>query len=419
MSHQITCPTCNTRLAVDKSLLGKTILCGQCNTTIKVAPAIAPIAAPAEQNFSALPSIPQATSPNPYKRASSRKPPSNKPIIVTAVVGACLIGLIVVVAVLVEFLPRTSSDQVVADAEIENSAALNSDSKQSIENPATAVTDTTNDNGSTNREDTNGEDTNRAIEAPTDIQTTQRPAKNVDNPNQAKANGPSKLNPLKPAPKPTPVQLVELEPASDSGLQRVQVPEGYSIAVPSGFLAANRSIHHSTAIYSLVWKDGTRLTLRVTDDRSITPNSPIPPVYASTSPDGKQTVRPILTSEGRNSSETYKLNRMNVAFFELARNVSHEDMTEQIQFMFSGAMTPEMKRQYAPLMQEKIAFQSSLVMKAMDKNRTLDIVLASERPQPFAVPEEWMGYLKTLRPEENQNKSLIPRPFLHRYNPPR
>ena len=414
MSHQITCPTCNTRLAVDKSLLGKTILCGQCNTTIKVAPAIAPIAAPAEQNFSALPSIPQATSPNPYKRASSRKPPSNKPIIVTAVVGACLIGLIVVVAVLVEFLPRTSSDQVVADAEIENSAALNSDSKQSIENPATAVTDTTNDNGSTNREDTN-----RAIEAPTDIQTTQRPAKNVDNPNQAKANGPSKLNPLKPAPKPTPVQLVELEPASDSGLQRVQVPEGYSIAVPSGFLAANRSIHHSTAIYSLVWKDGTRLTLRVTDDRSITPNSPIPPVYASTSPDGKQTVRPILTSEGRNSSETYKLNRMNVAFFELARNVSHEDMTEQIQFMFSGAMTPEMKRQYAPLMQEKIAFQSSLVMKAMDKNRTLDIVLASERPQPFAVPEEWMGYLKTLRPEENQNKSLIPRPFLHRYNPPR
>ena len=414
MSHQITCPTCNTRLAVDKSLLGKTILCGQCNTTIKVAPAIAPIAAPAEQNFSALPSIPQATSPNPYKRASSRKPPSNKPIIVTAVVGACLIGLIVVVAVLVEFLPRTSSDQVVADAEIENSAALNSDSKQSIENPATAVTDTTNDNGSTNREDTN-----RAIEAPTDIQTTQRPAKNVDNPNQAKANGPSKLNPLKPAPKPTPVQLVELEPASDSGLQRVQVPEGYSIAVPSGFLAANRSIHHSTAIYSLVWKDGTRLTLRVTDDRSITPNSPIPPVYASTSPDGKQTVRPILTSEGRNSSETYKLNRMNVAFFELARNVSHEDMTEQIQFMFSGAMTPEMKRQYAPLMQEKIAFQSSLVMKAMDKNRTLDIVLACERPQPFAVPEEWMGYLKTLRPEENQNKSLIPRPFLHRYNPPR
>ena len=161
------------------------------------------------------------------------------------------------------------------------------------------------------------------------------------------------------------------------------------------------------------------MTLRVTDDRSITPNSPIPPVYASTSPDGKQTVRPILTSEGRNSSETYKLNRMNVAFFELARNVSHEDMTEQIQFMFSGAMTPEMKRQYAPLMQEKIAFQSSLVMKAMDKNRTLDIVLACERPQPFAVPEEWMGYLKTLRPEENQNKSLIPRPFLHRYNPPR
>ena len=334
-------------------------------------------------------------------------------------VGACLIGLIVVVAVLVEFLPRTSSDQVVADAEIENSAALNSDSKQSIVNPATVnsateVADTTNDSGSTSREDTN-----RAIEAPTDIQTTQRPAKNVDNPNQAKANGPSKLNPLKPAPKPTPVQLVELEPASDSGLQRVQVPEGYSIAVPSGFLAANRSIHHSTAIYSLVWKDGTRLTLRVTDDRSITPNSPIPPVYASTSPDGKQTVRPILTSPGRNSSETYKLNRMNVAFFELARNVSHEDMTEQIQFMFSGAMTPEMKRQYAPLMQEKIAFQSSLVMKAMDKNRPLDIVLASERPQPFAVPEEWMGYLKTLRPEENQNKSLIPRPFLHRYNPPR
>ena len=329
-------------------------------------------------------------------------------------VGACLIGLIVVVAVLVEFLPRTSSDQVVADAEIENSAALNSDSKQSIENPATAVTDTTNDNGSTNREDTN-----RATDVPTDIQTTQRPAKNVDNPNQAKANGLSKLNPLKPASKPTPVQLVELEPTSDSGLQRVQVPEGYSIAVPSGFLAANRSIHHSTAIYSLVWKDGTRLTLRVTDDQSITPNSPIPPVYASTSPDGKQTVRPILTSPGRNSSETYKLNRMNVAFFELARNVSHEDMTEQIQFMFSGAMTPEMKRQYAPLMQEKIAFQSSLVMKAMDKNRTLDIVLASERPQPFAVPEEWMGYLKTLRPEENQNKSLIPRPFLHRYNPPR
>ena len=414
MSHQITCPTCNTRLAVDKSLLGKTILCGQCNTTIKVAPAIAPIAAPAEQNFSALPSIPQATSPNPYKRASSRKPPSNKPIIVTAVVGACLIGLMVVVAVLVEFLPRTSSDQVVADAEIENSAALNSDSKQSIENPATAVTDTTNDNGSTNREDTN-----RATDVPTDIQTTQRPVKKDDNPNQAKANGLSKLNPLKPASKPTPVQLVELEPTSDSGLQRVHVPEGYSIAVPAGFLAANRSIHHSTAIYSLVWKDGTRLTLRVTDDRSITPNSPIPPVYASTSPDGKQTVRPILTSEGRNSSETYKLNRMNVAFFELARNVSHEDMTEQIQFMFSGAMTPEMKRQYAPLMQEKIAFQSSLVMKAMDKNRTLDIVLACERPQPFAVPEEWMGYLKTLRPEENQNKSLIPRPFLHRYNPPR
>ena len=73
----------------------------------------------------------------------------------------------------------------------------------------------------------------------------------------------------------------------------------------------------------------------------------------------------------------------------------------------------------AVMMQEKVAFQSSLVMKAMDESKMLDIVMVSERPQPFAVPDQWMDYVKTVRREQKESRSKIPPPFLHQYNPPR
>lgn len=402
MSHQIVCPSCSTRLAVDASLLGKKIHCGNCKTLINVsAPqtSAAPVFKPVEQDFSALPSIPraatqQATNANPYRRSPPKKAPSNKPIILTAAVGVALLILVVGGTMLVGFLKSTPAEQaVVADAD-----------KVELDTPPSTTATLAAD-----------EQTDAPIQASPD-----KPAiKSTERRNQSKASGVSRLDPTKRTAKPTERQLVELQPTSDAGLQRVHVPEGYSIAVPAGFIPANRSINRSTAIYNLSWKDGTGLTFSVTSDRSITPDSRIPPVHASTTADGKQTVRPIATSQGVNTSETYKLNQMNIAFFELHRDVSHEDMTEQLQQMFSGAMTPEMKRQYAPLMQKKIAFQSSLVMKAMDQHQMLDIVIVSERPQPFAVPEEWMDYMKTIRREEEAIRSKIPQPFLHRYNPPR
>ena len=404
MSHQIVCPSCNTRLAVDPSLLGKKISCGNCKTLINVsAPQtpVAPAARPVEQDFSALPSIPQTTgihttgahTTNPYRRSPPKKAPSNKPIVLTAVVGVALLILVVGGTLLVGFLKKTSADQTVA-ADTDTSGP----ETPSSTTPAAA-----------------DEQSGTPTQAPLDKPTT----KKADRSKQSIAIGIRQLDPTKRAAKPAERQLVELQPTSDAGLQRVHVPEGYSIAVPAGFIAANRSINRTTAIYRLQWKNGTGLTFSVTSDRSITSDSPIPSVHASTTADGKQTVRPIATSQGVNISETYKLNRMNIAFFELERDVSHEDMTEQLQQMFSGAMTPEMKRQYAPLMQKKIAFQSSLVMKAMDQHHMLDIVIASERPQPFAVPEEWIDYMKTVRREEKTTRSKIPKPFLYRYNPPR
>lgn len=393
MPLQISCPQCHSKLAVSSSSLGSKIRCSKCQTVISVARNPQP---QPERDFSSLPTAPlPSTTVSPFHYTHRKRSGNNKAIIVTAIVGACVLIFLAGFAVL--YHVATGGDRT----------ADSSGSDATLDDLLTPKIHT-------------GVSSDDVSSGPTGVQPTNERTL-VDPSDTPPSSGLDPLASLPAASEPTatrvskPAPPKRLSPPDESDLHRVHVPNGYSIAVPAGFSAVNRAVNKTSAIYNLVWQDGVRISFIVTDDKSLSADSPIPPVRASTSPDGKRTIKPIATTAGTDRNETYKLDGMNVSFAEISQDVSHEDMTEQLQVMFSGAMTPEMKRQYAHLMEKKVGFQTTLVMKGMDDGFGIEIMISAERPTEFSAPDLWLRILRTLRHESEPQKSRIPLPFLYGY----
>ena len=336
-------------------------------------------APPPEPSLDSLPPPPTPTpGSHPYRRHQPRSKPNNKPIILTAVIGLGFLIVVIGTAATIQYL-QSGQTEIAADT---------TPNKEAVGRlPTTAQ----------------GQEPRRVAS-----NKPQPEAETVAHSATIEISSPSSRSSGRKS------QSKKIDPPDESGLIRVHLPDGYSMAVPPGFNASPRATHRSSMMYALVWPDGMILTMKLTDDSSLSADSPIPPIYRSSTQDRKRSVYPVASKPDSPFSETFKLNGMNVSFVELEEDVSHKDMTEQLQFMFSGAMTPEMKRQYAHLMNDRVAYRGSYAMKVMDEKRTLECVIFGERDQPFRAPDTWLNYLKTLRRENPPDALLIPKPFLPR-----
>jgi hypothetical protein len=204
-----------------------------------------------------------------------------------------------------------------------------------------------------------------------------------------------------------------LEPANETGLQRIHLPEGYSIALPPGFLASPRAINGMTAIYRLTYPDSTALIFHVTDDRSVTPDTPLPDdLSGRQSTDGKLKVLPLTRADNPSQLETFKLDGMNACFAGMEIDISHPDRTEEINRLYSGAIPAEAKIALADQMRAVTAFQAVFMMKAMDDQKHLEVMMSRTSGQPISPPPEWFNILRTIRHETPPDPARIPPPFV-------
>ncbi len=202
-----------------------------------------------------------------------------------------------------------------------------------------------------------------------------------------------------------------LRPPSEEGLSRIHLPEGYSIALPPGFVAAPRSINRMTAIYSLSRNDGLTVVINITDDRNVTADSPVPGELSRGTRDEKTSIRPRSYPSNPNLIETFKLDGMNACFADMEQDISHPDMTDYYQRLFSGAIPSDVKRQLAPQMRAVTAFRAATIMKAMDKQRVIDVVMMGTSDQPRAPSKDWFQILCTFRHENPPDPRRVPVAF--------
>lgn len=194
-------------------------------------------------------------------------------------------------------------------------------------------------------------------------------------------------------------------------MSRIHLPEGYSIALPPGFVAAPRSINRMTAIYSLSRNDGLTVVINITDDRNVTADSPVPGELSRGTRDEKTSVRPRTYPSNPNLIETFKLDGMNACFADMEQDISHPDMTDYYQRLFSGAIPSDVKRQLAPQMRAVTAFRAATIMKAMDKQRIIDVVMMGTSDQPRAPSKDWFQILCTFRHENPPDPRRVPVAF--------
>ncbi len=476
MPLQVVCPGCGSRLPVDDSMIGKKIRCGGCNALIdipkrevkanpvsesvpanqRVKPAAntmlvictcrarftVPTSARGTQqrcptcgNLVLVPS-PSSAAPspvrprnqsvftparlpsspplqNPYRRQQAT-PKSNKPIIVTAVVGVAALILVIGGTLAIQFF----NDYRLAKAETEAETASEKSSEAATQKPDTPVAvDSQSVTESPppdppEQAEIRSEDTKQAPSTPTSTPMPVAPAPATPKPVVVTKPQPLVTNqtarPIVQAP-------VKLAPPSEQGLYRVHIPEGYSIAVPPGFDAAPRRINGQTASYMLGWTDGTMVTLSATHDKKVTANTPVTAgMGRGVSRDGKLMIQPVTRADNPNIIETFKVNGMNACFAELQQDISHPDMTQQLNQLFSGAMPSEAKQQLAPLMRERKGWRGAFIMKAMDDEQILDVAVMAVRDKRFRPPQQWFDVLRTVRREDPPNPNQIPSPFARR-----
>lgn len=403
MPLQVVCPGCGNRLAVDQGLLGKQIRCGTCGVLIDIAnpvspgkpspgnpavgkPAVGKPAAPRPP--SAIPktgataqSSRWRTGPQQSPSSYHRRPPakSNKPIVVTAV--ACLVTLVLLIggAIAIRLFDSYRQAQIESASNIESAGDIESERR-----PERA--------GS------------QELGSPPTVRNVTTAAKSVTQSPLAKDKSP----PIKE----TSSKPRFLPPPDEEGLQRVHLPEGYSIAIRPGFTASPRRIDRKTAVYALARADGVTLAFTITDDHGVHRQSPVPPFLSRpVSPDAKLVIRLLTPSDAPNQIDTFQVDGMNARFAEMEQDISHPDMTEYYQRLFSGAIPSDVKRQLEPQMKAVTAFRAAYMMKAMDDRRILNVVMTGVSDHSRRPPQEWFNILRTVRHESPPDPSRIPYPF--------
>lgn len=401
--------TCRAQFTVPTSARGSQQRCPTCKRLVLVpstSGALDNLNVPSSSSLSRLP--PSTPMRHPYTRTPS-KPVSNKPIIVTAAIGFSL--LVLLVAGTFSFQLLTAGRQAADDTSVESEASTAEAPADTQADPYAALVEDLAVSEEMAESTASDADTPQkpsdADSAPSDPMETNTTASPVRRPPTGRptrsTSAPRRLNPDAAR------DPVQLPPPSEEGLVRVHTPDGYSFAVPAGFQAAPRQADNQSVQYLLAWPDGTTFGLKVIERKGTHPSGralPHPTILTN-----KLVVQPRMRADDPDQIEVVSVNGMNASFSMIQEDIGHKDMSKEIQLMFSGAMPPEAKRRFAPLMQEKKAWRAGYVMRALSDDQILHGVIFGIRESKFQPPAQWYEIMRTVRREKLVDTSLVPPPF--------